>query len=92
MDDDARLTSLEARLEDLFYRLEKSEAHLLDAVKNFENLYARLRDVEVRLNPLAPKRHHCPKCKALLHPKAVHCRCGWAKDGHSSDPLAGQPT
>ena len=44
-----------------------------------------------KLATLLPERHHCPKCRQLVHSKATSCRCG-AKWGAQEDPDAGLPT
>jgi len=87
----ARMGDIELRQGDLQYRVEVLEAHLRDAANTVDLMRRELSEVSARLNPLAPKRHHCPKCKTLLHSKAVVCRCGWSKEGSKADAKAGLP-
>jgi hypothetical protein len=40
---------------------------------------------------LLPERHHCPHCKAVVHPAATACGACGKSWGPQPDPKAGLP-
>lgn len=81
---------LETRVAELEDTLRLVQQELVESARRYEEL-ARAHDwLRRRLASFYPERHYCPECKALLHPTATACRCGWTS-GPQRDPKAGLP-
>lgn len=62
--------------------------HLANQVTELRDELAWLRK---RVASFHPERHHCPKCKAIVHAAATACRTCGASWGVEVDPRAGLP-
>lgn len=83
---DPLFDQFEKRLTEIERRLDHLDRHLEDAATQFRDLRAEVRYVRQRVHTLLPERTHCPKCQALVHQQATHCRACGHKWGPTPDP------
>ena len=84
------IATIETMLGQLTEQAAFTAQHLLDFAARFDQLAKEVRWVRGRVDMLLPEKHHCPKCKAIVHKQATKCKCGhgW---GPTSDPKGGLP-
>lgn len=83
--------TLEIRVHDLEQEWGILRQHLKDAGDRVDELDREVRWLRRRLAALLPERHHCPKCKAIVHAAATACGACGASWGAKPDPKEGLP-
>jgi len=83
---------LETRVHDLEMEMSTLQQELHDAATIIHSLDREVKSLRARLAPLAPERHYCPKCRALVHKDARHCSQCSHTWGTQPDPKKGLPT
>ena len=78
-----------AELEKRILTMENTQEKLAQAHADLCGLVGWLRN---RVASFHPERHHCPKCRAVIHREAVHCGACGASWGKPEDPNAGLPS